>query len=62
MQPAMGKKSSIKRILKWVFCGLSIVYIGMLFFMVVHDIMTGQSSTTEEYCKKDGFLASPECW
>ena len=62
MQSAMGKKSSIKRILKWVFGGLSIVYIGMLFFMVVHDIMTGESSTTEEYCKKYGFLASPGCW
>ena len=62
MQSTTGKKSSIKRILKLVFGGLSIVYIGMLFFMVVHDIMTGQSSTTAEYCKKYGFLASPECW
>jgi TRAP-type C4-dicarboxylate transport system permease small subunit len=62
MQLAMGKKSSIKRILKWVFGGLSIVFIGILFFMVVHDTLTGESSNTAEYCAKYGFLASPECW
>jgi hypothetical protein len=62
MQSAMGIKNSIKKILKYVFGGLSLVYIGLLFFMVVHDTLTGQSSTTAEYCKKYGFLASPECW
>jgi hypothetical protein len=62
MQSAMGKKSSIKRIIKYVFGGLSIVFIGMLFFMVVHDTMTGKSSNTEEYCTKYGFLASPGYW
>ena len=62
MQTATGKKISIKRILKYVFGGLSLVYIGILFFMVVHDLVTGQSSTTAEYCAKYGFLASPECW
>ena len=62
MQSAMSKKNSIKKILKYVFGGLSLVYIGMLFFMVVHDLMTGQSSNTTEYCKKYGFLASPKCW
>jgi hypothetical protein len=56
-----GKKNSIK-ILKYVFGGLSLVYIGTLLFMVVHDIMTGESSTTAEYCKNYGFLASPDCW
>ena len=61
MQSAMSKKNSIKKILKYVFGGLSLVYIGMLFFMVVHDLMTGQSSNTGEYCKKYGFLASPKC-
>lgn len=58
----MSKKNSIKRILKWVFGGLSIVFIGTLFFMTIHDIMTGESSNTLEYCAKYGFLASPECW
>ena len=62
MQTATGKKISIKRILKYVFGGLSLVYIGILIFMVVHDLVTGQSSTTAEYCAKYGFLASPECW
>ena len=62
MQTAMGKKIPIKRILKYVFGGLSIFYISILFFMVVHDLMTGQSSTTAEYCAKYGFLGSPECW
>jgi hypothetical protein len=57
-----GKKNSIKKILKYVLGGLSLVYIGTLLFMVVHDIMTGESSTTAEYCKKYGFLASPDCW
>jgi hypothetical protein len=62
MKSAMDKKSSVTGILKYVFGGLCLVYIGILFFMVVHDTMTGQSSTTSEYCAKYGFLASPECW
>jgi hypothetical protein len=62
MQSAMGKKSSVKKILKLVFGGLSIVFIGILFFMAVHDTMTGESSNIAEYCANYGFLASPECW
>jgi hypothetical protein len=62
MQSAMSRKNSIEKILKYVFGGLSLVYIGTLLFMVVHDIMTGESSTTAEYCTKYGFLASPDCW
>jgi hypothetical protein len=62
MQLAMGKKSSIKRILKWVFGGFTIFFVSMLFIMTVHDIMTSESSTTAEYCAKYGFLASPDCW
>jgi hypothetical protein len=35
----------------------------MLFFMVVHDLMTGASSeTSAEYCAKYSVLASPDCW
>jgi hypothetical protein len=34
----------------------------MLFFIVVHDIFTGSSSQTVEYCAKYGILASPDCW
>jgi hypothetical protein len=26
------------------------------------DYLTGESSTTTEYCAKYGFLASPDCW
>jgi hypothetical protein len=62
MQWAMNKKSSVKRILKWIFGGFTIVFISALFIMLVHDLMTGESSETAEYCAKYGFLASPECW
>jgi hypothetical protein len=62
MQSAMGKKSSVKRILKLVFGGLSILFIGTLFIMIVHDLMTVESSSTAEYCAKYGLLASPDCW
>ena len=59
----MGKKNSIKNVVKWIFSGLSIVFIGMSYFIVVHDAMTGATSdTTLEYCAKYGFLASPDCW
>ena len=58
----LRKKTSNKNALKWIFSGLSIFFIGMLFFMVVHDAMTGASSQTAEYCAKYGFLASPDCW
>jgi hypothetical protein len=54
---------SIKTIFKFAFSGFSLFFIGMLFFIVVHDAMTGASSeTSAEYCTKYGFLASPECW
>jgi putative flippase GtrA len=62
MQSAVSKKDSIKKILKYVFGGLSLIYIGILFFMVLHDVMTGVSSTTAEYCAKYGILVSPGCW
>ena len=62
MQSAMIKKSSIKRVFQWVFGGFSIVFVGILFIMTVHDVMTGESSNTAEYCAKYGFLASPDCW
>ena len=62
MLSVMATKSSIKNVLKWIFSGLSIFFICMLIFMVVHDVMSGESSTTAEYCAKYGFLASPDCW
>ena len=59
----MAKKSSIKRILKWVFIGFSIFFIGGLFLMTLHDSLTGGGVTTqvEELCANYGFLASPDC-
>ena len=39
------KKVSIKRILKWVFGGISIVFVVMLFIIVVHDALTGTIPT-----------------
>jgi hypothetical protein len=59
----MAKKNSIKKVLKFAFGGFSLFFIGMLFFIVVYDALTGASSeTTPEYCSKYGFLASPGCW
>ena len=52
----------IKTIIHFAFSGFSLFFIGMLFFLVVHDIMTGESSVTAEYCAKYGFLASHDCW
>ena len=58
----MATKRYIKKALKFAFSGFSLVFIGLLFFIVVHNTLTGESSITAEYCKKYGFLASPECW
>jgi hypothetical protein len=59
----LAEKSSIKKVLKWVFSGFSIFFISMLIFLLVHDVMTGgPSETSAEYCTKYGFLASPDCW
>ena len=63
MLSSITKKSSIKKALKFAFSGFSLFFIGMLFFIVVFDALTGASSeTTTEYCAKHGFLASPGCW
>ena len=62
MLSAMDKKISFKNVLKWIFGGFFMFFISMLFFMVIHDAMTGVSSQTSEYCAKYGFLASPDCW
>jgi hypothetical protein len=59
---AVAKKTSIKNALKWIFSGLSMFFIAMLFFITVHDLMTGESSNTAEYCAKYGLFASPDCW
>jgi len=52
----------IKKIIQFAFSGFSIFFIGMLFFILVHDTLTGKSAVTAEYCAKYGFLASPDCW
>jgi hypothetical protein len=63
MLSTITTKSSIKKVLKWVFSGFSIFFISILIFILVHDIMTGAfSQTSAEYCAKYGFLASPDCW
>ena len=62
MSGATATKRSIKTALKWVFSGFTLFFIAMLFFVIVHDLLTGESSQTSEYCAKYGFLASPECW
>jgi hypothetical protein len=62
MQHAMNKKNTITRILKLIFGGFTIFFISVLVIMLVHDLMTGESSNTAEYCAKYGFLASLDCW
>ena len=62
MLSAIAKKNSITQGLKWLFSGIGIFFISILFFMLVHDTLTGESSTTAQYCRKYGFLASPDCW
>ena len=62
MLSTLARKNSIKKVLKLVFSGLGIFFISMLIFILIHDAMTGESSTTAEYCAKYGFLASPACW
>ena len=52
----------IKTIIQFAFSGFSLFFISMLFFILVHDMLTGASSQTSEYCTKYGFLASPDCW
>jgi hypothetical protein len=63
MLSAMAKISPIKKALKFALSGFSLFFIGMLFFIVVYDALTGAfSQTSAEYCAKYGFLASPDCW
>ena len=62
MLSTLARKTSLKNILRWAFGGLSIFFIAMLVFMLIHDPVTGVSSQTAEYCTKYGFLASPGCW
>jgi len=62
MLSAVTRISPVKKVLKFAFSGFSLFFIAMLVFMVVHDMLTGESSTTTEYCAKYGFLASPDCW
>jgi hypothetical protein len=62
MLSAVARESPIKKTLKFAFSRFSIFFISMLVFIVVHDMLTGESSTTAEYCSKYGFLASPGCW
>lgn len=54
--------NKIKKVLKFVFSGFTMIFIATLFFMTVHDTFTGNSSQTAEYCAKYGALASPGCW
>jgi hypothetical protein len=62
MITTISKADRIKKVLKWALGGFTIFFVAILFFMTVHDILTGESSNTIEYCSKYGFLASPECW
>lgn len=62
MLSAKSSKSYIKKTLKWFFSGFTFFFIALLFFVLVNDLLTGESSQTSEYCAKYGFLASPECW
>jgi hypothetical protein len=47
----------IKKIIQFAFSGFSLVFTGMLFFILVHDTLTGESSLTAEYCTKYGLFS-----
>ena len=58
----IAKKTSLKKTFKWIFSGFSMFFIGMLFFIVLYDALTGATSqTTAEYCARYGFLSTPDC-
>jgi hypothetical protein len=40
MLSAMAKKNSIQKALKFAFSGYSLFFIGMLFFIVIYDVLT----------------------
>ena len=46
MLSTITTKSSIKKVLKWVFSGFSIFFISILIFILVHEVMTGAFSQT----------------
>jgi hypothetical protein len=48
-------KNIIKKTLEWFFSGFTFFFIAMLFFVLVHDLLTGESSQISEYCSKYGF-------
>ena len=52
----------MKTIIQFAFSGFSLCFIAMLFFMLVHDSLTCESSVTAEYYATYGFLPSPDCW
>ena len=62
MLGTIATTKSIKKAFKFAFSGFSLVFIATLFVVLVHDLLTGESSQTSEYCAKYRFLASPECW
>jgi hypothetical protein len=39
-------------LLKSKFSGFSIFFVCILFFMLVHDMITGKSAATVQYCTK----------
>ena len=45
----------IKKILKFVFTGFSIFFIALLFFMTVHDLMTGESQLLQSIVQSMAF-------
>jgi hypothetical protein len=58
----IAKKTSLKKTFKWIFIGFSMFFIGMLFFIVLYDALTGATSQTPaEYCARYGFLSTPDC-
>ena len=55
MLSALAKKSSIKNALKLIFSSFSIFFIAILFFMLVHDSLTGASSQTADIVQSMAF-------
>jgi hypothetical protein len=55
MLGTIATTNSIKKALKFAFSGFSLVFIAMLFFVLVHDMLTGESSQHQNIVPSTGF-------
>lgn len=59
----ISKKKFNKKLVKWIFSGLSIFFIAMLAIITIHNTLIGGGDTSPvaKLCTTYGAFASPEC-